>query len=94
MSNSLPDNPIHFEGYEEQSPKYVNIIAIYDEGGSIVFNLAFVDRLQNVIESLLTDSDEDENESLAKTKSVGRFVMSYDTAYDLLENLQEILKSK
>lgn len=69
-------------------------MVIYDEGGSIVFNLAFVDRLPIVIEDLLTESEENENEFLTKTKSVGRFVMSYATAYDLLENLQEILKQE
>ncbi|ACK64752.1 hypothetical protein PCC8801_0667 [Rippkaea orientalis PCC 8801] len=88
----MPDIPIKIIGHENESLTYTNAIVLYDEGGSIILNFCLIDRLSEVVQDLFENDDKDKENTVQEVSSVGRFVISYSTAYDLLRNLEEILQ--
>lgn len=88
----MTDIPIKIVGHENQSLTYTNAVVLYDEGGSIILNFALIDRLPEVLKDLFEKGTDNQEISEIEALSVGRFVMSYSNAYDLLKTLEEILE--
>lgn len=78
---------IEFLDYQNQLPTYINAFFLYEEGGSIVCNCGFIDRLPETVDSVT----EEEDKLLTQAKTMGRFVMSHATALGLLNTLKGIL---
>ncbi len=88
----MSDIPFKILGHENQSLTYTNAVALYDEGGSIILNFALIDRLPEVLRDLFEDEINKQEIDQIEALSVGRFVISYSTAHELLELLEEVLE--